>query len=124
MKDSYFSRSATWQNMNGRLVVHDSFSPLAPRMVTMEPWYETIFMAADGVHKIQEFIEAMGQQYENGVPEGLSEQICGIIQTLLEEGIISIHEHPKELPKYFACDFFQISPKEKEELMRKDGLIK
>lgn len=123
MDDQYFSRAATWSRVKDRLLVHDSFSPKAPRMVTMEPWHEVVFMAADGQHTVDEFVRHMGSEYEGGMPPGLREQIHGIINELAGEGIVRIHDQPKPLPPYFAEEYFQQPPDVRKAQMEADGLI-
>lgn len=107
MDDKYFSRTSCWHRMKDRLVVHDSFSAFAPRMITTEPWHEVAFMAADGEHTIDEFVKHMAAQYEGGEPNGLRQQIYGIIRTLSDEGILRIHETPQALPPYLAEEYFE-----------------
>jgi hypothetical protein len=109
--------------MDHRLVVHDSFSANAPRMITMEPWHEVAFMAADGEHTVEEFVRHTGSQYEGGMPAGLREQIHGIIEELAAEGILRIHEQPKRLPPYFAEEYFQQPPEVRKAQMEADRLI-
>jgi hypothetical protein len=121
--NQYFSRAATWNIMDKHLVVHDSFSPNAPRMITMEPWHEVVFSAADGQHTIEQFVQHMGQQYPQGMPKGLREQICQIIDELIGEGILRLHNEPKELPRYFAEDSFSVPPDILKAQMQADGLI-
>jgi hypothetical protein len=123
MDDQYFSRAATWIRMDQRLVVHDSFSPSAPRMITMEPWHEVVFMSADGEHTVGEFVRHIGSQYEGGMPPGLRDQIHGIINELAREGILRLHEQPKPLPQYFAEEYFQQPPDVCKAQMEADGLI-
>lgn len=121
---AYFSRSATWIQAGDHVMVHDSFSPKAPRMITMEPWHQTVFMAADGEHTIGQFVDHMGAQYEGGTPAGLREQIHGLIAVLLDEGIIRLHSEAKPLPPYFATDAFKKDSQVTAAQMRADGLIK
>jgi hypothetical protein len=109
--------------MDQRLIVHDSFSPKAPRMITMEPWHEVAFMAADGEHTVDDFVRHMGSQYEGGIPPGLREQIHGIINELASEGIIRLHPQPKPLPPYFAEQYFQQPPDVRKAQMEADGVI-
>ncbi len=124
MDDSFFSRAATWSRTGGqRLTVHDSFSPKAPRVITMEPWHEVAFMAADGEHSVGDFIRHMGSQYDGGMPAGLSEQIRGIIRELVAEGVIRLHPEPKSLPPYFAEDHFAQPADVREAQMESDGLL-
>ena len=120
----FFSRAATWSLKSDQLVVHDSFSPHAPRMITMEPWHEAVFMAADGEHTSGQFIEHMAAQYPGGSPPGLREQIHSLISDLLVEGILRVHERSTPLPAYFATDHLTQDPKSRADAMRADGLIK
>src|SRR5690349_14614299 len=123
MDHRYFSRAATWYRMDGRLVVHDSSSPKAPRVITMEPWHEVAFLAADGRHTVEEFVRHMGSHYEGGGPPGLREQIHGIINELVAEGIVRLHAEPTALPPYFADEHFR-QPREIRKAQREaDGLI-
>jgi hypothetical protein len=123
MDERYFSRAATWSRMGERLVVHDSFSSKAPRMITMEPWHEVVFMAADGEHTVDAFVRQMASDYEGGMPSGLREQIHGIIDVLASEGILRVHEQPQPLPPYFAEEYFEQPPEVRKAQMEADGLI-
>ena len=123
MDNRYFSRAATWSRLDERLVVHDSFSPKAQRMITMDRWHEVAFMAADGEHTVEDFVRHMGSQYEGGMPPGLREQIHGIINELTNEGILRLHEQPKPLPAYFEEEYFQQPPDVRKAQMEADGLI-
>ena len=109
--------------MEDRLVVYDSFSASAPRMITMEPWHEVAFMAADGEHTVDEFVKHMAAQYEGGEPNGLRQQIHGVIDTLIDEGILRIHEKPQALPQYFAEEYFAKDAEIRKQQMQADGLI-
>ncbi len=121
--DLYFSRAATWLLMGEQVVVHDSFSPKAPRMITMEPWHEVVFMAADGEHTVGQFVAQMGAQYSGGTPAGLREQVHEIIAVLVHEGVIRIHPLPQPLPPYFASDSSGQDPQTRAAQMRVDGLL-
>ena len=123
MDNQYFSRAATWHRLDGRLVVHDSFSPRAPRMITMEPWFEVAFMAADGRQTVGEFVRHTGSQYQGGTPPGLREQIHGIIHELVAEGALRVHGEPRALPPYFEEEYFQQPPDVRKAQMEADGLI-
>jgi hypothetical protein len=121
--NQYFSRAATWSRLDERLVVHDTFSPQAPRMITMEPWHEVVFLSADGEHTIDEFVRHMGSQYEGAPPAGLREQIHEIVQVLVAEGILRIHDHPAPLPPDFAEEFSSQPPEVRKAQMEADGLL-
>ena len=122
--DRYFSRAATWHLMDEHVVVHDSFSKLAPRMITMEPWHEVVFSAADGEHTIAEFVRQLGTQYGARPPKGLHKQVLGIIRVLEAEGIVRVHDAPKPLPPYFAEEFSQQPPAVRKAQMEADGLLR
>ena len=109
--------------MKDRLVAHDSFSASAPRMITMEPWHEVAFMAADGEHTVDEFVRHMASQYEGGEPKGLRQQIHEIVGTLIDEGILRIHDKPQSLPPYFAEEYFEKDAEIRKQQMQADGLI-
>jgi hypothetical protein len=123
MDNTYFSRAATWHLMDGHIVAHDSFSPKAPRVITMEPWPEVVFSMADGQHTVGEFIQHMSAQYPDRIPAGLPEQIHQIIRDLVEEGILSLHQAKKPLPAYFAEEISKVPPEVRKALMEEDGLL-
>ncbi len=117
----YFSRCAGWTTLKNCIVVSD---PNRPRMITMDRWGEVVFMAADGHHTIEQFVEYMGKQYPQGEPAGLREQIYGMIDALVSDGIVAVHDLPKTLPLYYAVDRFSIPKETVRDLMEADGLIK
>jgi hypothetical protein len=92
-------------------------------MITMEPWHEVVFMAADGEHTVDEFVKHMAAQYEGGEPNGLRQQIHSIIRTLIDEGILRIHESLQALPQYFAEEYFAKNAGIRKQQMQADGLI-
>lgn len=69
MTDQYFSRAASWHRMGEQIVVHDSLTNQAPRMITMDPWPQLVFSAADGQHTVGQFVEQLAAQYEGSPPE-------------------------------------------------------
>lgn len=123
MDDLHFSRSATWELLDGKLTVHDSFTPRAPRLITMEPWYAAVFLAAEGTLTIRAFVERLATEYESGPPPGLGETVNQVIRTLVGEGILRTHERPIPLPRYFQVQVHEIPPDVRADLMRADGLI-
>lgn len=123
IEEMYFSRAACWSRLDDHLVVHDSASPCAPRMITMEPWHEAVFMAADGQNTVAQFVINMASQYEDGQPANLREQVHEILSTLLDERILRLHDHPEPLPPYFAEAFYEKDPETRKQQMQADGLI-
>lgn len=123
MDSQFFSRSATWQFMQDRLVVIDSFSSKAPRMITMEEWHETVFLAADGRHTVRELIEQIGKHFPDGPPDGLGDHILSVIEALIAEEILRLHDAPEDLPPYFEEEFSTQSPEIRKAQMEADGLL-
>jgi hypothetical protein len=123
MDAQYFSRCATWHLTKDRLVVHDSRSSKAPRVITMEQWHEIVFSAADGEHTIAELVDNLGTQYEGGAPAGLQAQVCSLVSDLIDEGLVRLHDRPSKLPPYYAEEYFAQPPEVRKLQMQQDGLI-
>ena len=123
MDGKYFSRAATWHVLDGHIVANDSRSPKAPRLITMDPWPELVFSAADGEHTVGELITSLASEYASGAPAGLREQVHEIVDELVEEGMLRLHDSPEKLPPYFAENYFDEPPDVRAAQMRADGLI-
>ena len=123
MDEMYFSRTTPWSRLGDQIVAHDSITPQAPRMVTMEPWHQQVFLAADGEHTIGEFVDHMSKLYEGGAPPGLREQIHEIVGVLVDEGILRVHKEPETLPPYIAEEHFEQPPETRKKQMEEDGFF-
>lgn len=123
MDEQFFSRTTTWYRVGDRITAHDSKSPLAPRLVTMEPWYEVVFLAADGETRVRDFVAHLGEQYEGGIPGGLRAQIHEIIGALVGEGLLALHHDLRPLPPYLAEDYLAEPPETRKLQMERDGFI-
>ena len=85
-KDFYFIRAASWMwTSESQIIAIDQH---APRVVTMDPWPQLIFLAAEGQKTIEEYVYFMAEQYIGKVPAKLDETIITEIQTLLKERMI------------------------------------
>lgn len=105
MLDKYFSRRMPWSALNEeQIVVHDAITPHAPRMITMEPWHQIIYLAANGEHTVAHLVEKLGSMYDGGAPDGLADQVVELIQILESEMVLEVHDSPKELPEEFRED--------------------
>jgi hypothetical protein len=125
MKELFFARCATWHKMDDtQITVHDSFSPRAPRVITMDAWPQLVFLAADGQHTVGQLIAHLSREYESGPPAELEDQVVAVVQNLVDEGIVRVSASPVSLPPYFAEDHFAATPEERARQMRADGLIK
>ena len=117
----YLRRCARHDVMEEEIVVID---PNSPRVITMEPWPQLIFLSADGEHTISELVTKIGSQYENGPPPELPEQVRDIVKNLASEGIIELLDSPSPLPYYLASPISDQDPEKAKRLMVQDGLIK
>ena len=104
--NKYFRRIAAWSWHDKRMIfVIDNH---APRLITMDPWPQKIFLAADGQKTILEYVNEVAGEYRSKVPERLDQTIIHEIETLLEEKIIELldtkrrPEQPHDQPKEFS----------------------
>lgn len=114
----YFSRTARFDRMGGKIVAVD---PNAPRMITMDPWPELVFTMADGQHTVAQLRMQLAAQYEKGAPSGLDGQIDSIVRDLDRERLIRLHNDPAELPFYLAKPVAEQNPDEARKAMQRDG---
>jgi len=92
-KDKYFRRIASWvESGDYGIIVTD---PNAPRIITMDPWPQLVFLAADGQRTIEQYIYYMAGQYTGKVPDKLDETIIHEIGTLQQERLIELCDTQK-----------------------------
>lgn len=100
-KSQYFRRTASWTSNGKDIIVADSHRP---RIITMDPWPQIIFIAADGQMTIEQYVHYIAKQYSGKVPEELDVTIINEIQSLLNEKLIELcetqqrPEQPFDLP--------------------------
>ena len=116
----FFSRCACWERLDGHFVIHDKH---APRLITLDPWPEIVFDAADGQHTFADLISKLAGEYRGRPPARLADQIRGVAVMLQKEGLIHIHDAPETIPPYYAEEYTAESPEKRIEEMRADGLI-
>lgn len=94
-----------WSSLSeDQIVLHDSITPHAPRMITMEPWHQIIYLAANGEHTVGELVAKIGSMYEGGAPAELGDQVIGLIGELEAEMVLEVHDSPKELAEELRSD--------------------
>ena len=49
--------------------------PVKPRMLTLDPWPQIIFLAADGQLSVTEYINYVAGKYSGNIPENLDRTI-------------------------------------------------
>jgi len=121
MKKSYFVRCARYDMMGEHIVIID---PRSPRVITLDPWLEVIFAAADGQRTGQQLIDNLKTQYAGGAPAGLEEQTLQMMEKLLAEGLIRLTDKPAQLPYYLSMPAAQQDKQKALAEMKKDGYIK
>lgn len=94
----FMSRTARYRVFETGIVVID---PNSPRVITMDPWPQLIFLSADGAHTVAQFVDHLSAQYEGGAPAGLTNQIHDIVSKLERDGLLHLHAEPMPLPSMF-----------------------
>jgi hypothetical protein len=120
MDSKYFIRNTRYMMMKERLMLKERSRA---GLVTMDEWYEVVFLGADGEHTVAEFIKALGNDYPDGVPEGLADQTRQIIGELEARGYIALSDEKKTLPYYLAIPIEQQDRERAKLLMEADGFI-
>jgi hypothetical protein len=97
-KDLYFGRIRPWNWLNDEHIYIVEVETL--RHVTMDPWYQLIYLAADGNHTLSEFVYKTASMYSRreGIPNELDETILECFTKLVEEmKYLKTSESPFEL---------------------------
>lgn len=70
---------------NGLITVID---PHGPRMLTMDPWPQLLFLEADGQKTVAEFIDYMAGKYSGTIPEALDKTVIEELLKLIAYRIV------------------------------------
>ena len=98
-KDSYFVRSARWHVLDKKMI--SVVDPHQPRMFTMDPWPQTVFLEADGQKTVAEFIYYMAGEYSGAVPDELDKTIINELLKLIDYKIIQFSDVKKRPDQQF-----------------------
>jgi len=99
IKNKYFHRTEKWDWLSKEMIhVFDSKSP---RMITMDPWPQKIFLEALGKLTVRQYIDKVSKEYpKNQAPEELDEVILEMLDSLINnEKIIALSEEPISIEK-------------------------
>jgi hypothetical protein len=98
-KDSYFIRLAEWDWVNsGEIVVYD---PYNPRLITLDPWPQWVFVAANGQMTIAEYVYFMADKYTGSIPPLLDKTIIDETENLCGYRIIGlVDERQRTKPEF------------------------
>jgi hypothetical protein len=120
-KARYFARCLRYDMTDGQTLVTDNRSP---RVITLDPWLEVIFAAADGQRTAQQFVTDLAAQYPGGAPSALDAQTYQLLAKMEAEGLIRFSDQPIKLPYYLSMPSSQQDKDRALSEMKKDGYIK
>ena len=86
----FFIRTAEWDWMDDENIY--VVDPHNPRVLTLNPWGQWIFIAANGQMTVTEYVMYMADKYKGEIPEILDQTIIDELRTLVEYGIIAFVE--------------------------------
>jgi len=101
-KDKYFVRVARFMELGfnqGTITVID---PHGPRMITMDPWLETIFLNATGLRTVKHILKIRLKTIMATIPSKLDSYIISELEKLVfEHKIIEFRDVPNVLKPPF-----------------------
>ena len=95
-RNQYFRRKASWSWVDTNTIC--VIDPNRPRILTMDPWPQIVFLAANGQRTIEEYVFEVADRYTGKIPDQLDETIIYQIQKLITEGVIELLDR-KERPE-------------------------
>lgn len=96
----YFIRLAPWDWLNQEMI--HVFDLNSPRVITLDPWVQLVYLEADGQKTVHEFVYQIASGYGRNelIPHELDKQVIYVIESLLDEKLIELADSKKELPEY------------------------
>jgi hypothetical protein len=90
----YFYRAAQWYWLSKEMItINDNH---APRVITLDPWPQMIFLHATGKLTISEYVDYVASKYKKEIPADLDSTILSMIDLLLKERVICLSEVLRE----------------------------
>jgi hypothetical protein len=91
-KDYFFCRVATWHWLdNTHIVVED---PNAPRLITMDPWPQLVFLDAMGKLTVAGYVDYMAHRYKGKTPGRLDATIIHELEQLRNNKLLALSDKP------------------------------
>ncbi|TVT41354.1 hypothetical protein FNT36_07830 [Hymenobacter setariae] len=91
-KDQYFCRIATWHWFDKHhIVVKD---PNAPRLITMDPWPQLVFLDAMGKLTVAGYVAYMAHRYSGKTPDKLDATIIHELEQLRLSKLLAFADKP------------------------------
>ena len=90
LRDKYFSRLSPWDWMDDKMI--HVFDINAPRVITMDPWPQLIYLGANGQITVSEFIHEMALSYDRRtpIPKELDVTVLTILTDLVDDKLIEL----------------------------------
>lgn len=100
IKDKYFIRLAPWDWLN-RDMIH-VFDLNSPRVITMDPWLQVVYLEADGQKTLHEFVHEIASKYgkHETIPLELDSTILEVTNKLLADKLIELLDGKRDLPEH------------------------
>ncbi|SHM74185.1 hypothetical protein [Chitinophaga sp. CF418] len=101
-KNKYFVRAARFMELDYNQCTITVIDPHGPRMITMDPWPESIFLNATGQRTVRQYIEDTAESYKGNIPTKLDSFIIGELEKLaFKYRIIELTDVPNALKPQF-----------------------
>ncbi|OJJ22339.1 hypothetical protein BKI52_06550 [marine bacterium AO1-C] len=123
-KEMYFFRLAQWDWLDDKNIhVVDNN---APRMITMDPWPQMIYLDADGQKTVEEYILELAGKYghKQTIPQELDKEVIDLIDDLASDQLIGLSNTKQTLPYYIDLPKGKQDLEKAKKLILKDGFIK
>ena len=96
IKEKYFVRTCQWRWLDKTAIT--VIDKEQPRIITLDPWPQLVFLEATGDKTISEFIHYLAGQYTSKIPPELDITVLSEIETLLGEKMIELKNEKTILP--------------------------
>lgn len=94
----YFGRCKPWNWLNDEMIY--VIDPHSAKHITMDPWFQQIYLRAEGQITFLQFAEKMAGMYSKreGIPNGLDEMFLNFFEKMCnEEQLLKTSDTPFEL---------------------------
>ena len=100
LRGKYFIRLAPWDWLDQKMI--HVFDLNSPRVITMDPWVQVVYLEADGQKTVQDLVYQMASSYSRNevIPHELDKQIIYVLESLLRDKLIELLDSKKQLPEH------------------------
>lgn len=96
--NKYFGRAKPWDWLDNEMI--HIIDPKSLKHITMDPWFQQIYLRAEGKETLLEFAQNIAQMYSRreGIPEGLDEMLLDFFNQMYSDlELLKIEDQPFEL---------------------------